>query len=58
MKVLGVHAVVVWHALQSKLLTGNVMCVVDGPVALVPLWQLLQLVILVWSTFAGVHASV
>jgi hypothetical protein len=30
---------------------------VDGPVALVPLWQPLQFVMPVWSTFAGVHAS-
>jgi hypothetical protein len=31
---------------------------VDGPVALVPSWQLLQFVMLVWSTFAGVQARV
>jgi hypothetical protein len=34
------------------------MCPVDGPVALVPLWQFLQPVMLVWFTFAGVQASV
>ncbi len=54
----GDQAVVVWHWLQSKLLTGKVMWPVDGPVALVPLWQPLQFVMLVWSTFAGVHARV
>jgi hypothetical protein len=59
LNVLGVQAVVVWQWLQSKLLTGKVMWPVDGPVALTPSWQVLQpLVILVWSTFAGSHASV
>jgi hypothetical protein len=57
--VLGDHAVVVWQLLQSKLLTGKVMCAVDGPLAVVPLWQVRQpLVTPEWSNAAGSHASV
>jgi hypothetical protein len=44
----------VWQASHVLLLA---MCVAFFPVALVPLWQLAQFVVMpVWSNFAGFHA--
>jgi len=57
--VFGVHAVVVWQWLQSKWFTGNVMCPLVIPVAVVPSWHEAQLPVMpVWLNAAGVHASV
>jgi hypothetical protein len=59
LNVLGVHAVVVWQWLQSKLFTGNAMWPVFVPVAVVPLWHDAQLPVMpVWLNAAGVHARV
>lgn len=43
-QVLGFHPAVVWQLVQLRLVW---MCVVDFPLALLPLWQLAQLVALV-----------
>jgi hypothetical protein len=37
LNVFDAHAAVVWQWLQSKLFTGNVMCPVEVPVAVLPL---------------------
>jgi hypothetical protein len=52
-------AVALWHAIQLVLPVG--MCVPDLPGAVVPLWQLLQFVAVVyrlWSGLLAVHAEV
>jgi len=55
-KVEGIQPVVVWQLLHS-LVVG--MCVVALPVAVVPLWQVLQpLVIPMWLKVAGSQAAV
>jgi hypothetical protein len=52
--VFGVHAVVVWQWLQSKWFTGNVMCPLVIPVAVVPSWHEAQLPVMpVWLNAAG-----
>jgi hypothetical protein len=59
LKRLGFQVVVVWQLMQLVVPTG--MCVVDLPVALLPLWQVPQTVAVVnvlWSTLAPVHVVV
>ena len=55
----GFHSVVVWQAMQLVAPTGT--CVGALPVALLPLWQVVQFVAAVkvlWSTFAADHKVV